>query len=41
MGKGLAWVSRREQILELEVAMLDEHGLIVPLGDGLAGRAGR
>ena len=29
-GRGLAWVSRREQILELEVAMLEEHGLTLP-----------
>ena len=29
-GKGLAWVSRRERILELEVAMLEEHGLTLP-----------
>ena len=27
LGNGLAWVSRRERILELEVAMLEEHGL--------------
>ena len=26
-GRGLAWVSAREWILELEVAMLEEHGL--------------
>ena len=30
MGRGLAWVSRRERILELEVAMLEEHGLTLP-----------
>ena len=29
-GKGLAWASRRERILELEVAMLEEHGLTLP-----------
>ena len=29
-GKGLAWVSRRERILEVEVAMLEEHGLTLP-----------
>ena len=29
-GRGLAWVSRRERILELEVAMLEEHGLTLP-----------
>ena len=29
-GKGLAWVSRRERILALEVAMLEEHGLTLP-----------
>ena len=29
-GKGLEWVSRRERILELEVAMLEEHGLTLP-----------
>ena len=29
-GKGLAWVSKRERILELEVAMLEEHGLTLP-----------
>ena len=29
-GKGLAWVSRRERILELEVAMLEEHGMTLP-----------
>ena len=29
-GKGLAWVSRRERILELEVAMLKNHGLTLP-----------
>ena len=29
-GKGLAWVSRRERILELEVALLEEHGLTLP-----------
>ena len=27
LGKGLAWVLKRERILELEVAMLEEHGL--------------
>ena len=26
-GKGLAWVSTRQRILELEVALLEEHGL--------------
>ena len=30
LGKGLAWVSRRERILEVEVAMLEEHGLTLP-----------
>ena len=30
LGRGLAWVSRRERILELEVAMLEEHGLTLP-----------
>ena len=30
MGKGLAWASRRQRILELEVAMLEEHGLTLP-----------
>ena len=30
LGKGLAWASRRERILELEVAMLEEHGLTLP-----------
>ena len=29
-GKGLAWTARRERILELEIAMLDEHGLTLP-----------
>ena len=29
-GRELAWVSRRERILELEVAMLEEHGLTLP-----------
>ena len=29
-GRGLAWVSRRARILELEVAMLEEHGLTLP-----------
>ena len=29
-GKGLAWASKRERILELEVAMLEEHGLTLP-----------
>ena len=29
-GKGLAWVSRRERILALEVAMLEERGLTLP-----------
>ena len=29
-GRGLAWVSRRQRILELEVAMLEEHGLTLP-----------
>ena len=28
--RGLAWVSARERILELEVAMLEEHGLTLP-----------
>ena len=30
MGRGLAWASRRQRILELEVAMLEEHGLTLP-----------
>ena len=30
MGRGVAWVSRRQRILELEVAMLEEHGLTLP-----------
>lgn len=30
LGSGLAWVSRRERILELEVALLEEHGLTLP-----------
>ena len=30
VGKGLAWVSRRERILALEVAMLEDHGLTLP-----------
>ena len=30
LGKGLVWASRRERILELEVAMLEEHGLTLP-----------
>ena len=29
-GKGLAWVSRRERILALEVSMLEDHGLTLP-----------
>ena len=29
-GRGLAWVSARERILELEVAMLEEHELTLP-----------
>ena len=29
-GKGLAWVSKRERILEMEVALLEEHGLTLP-----------
>ena len=29
-GRGLSWVSRRERILELEVAMLEAHGLTLP-----------
>ena len=29
-GKGLAWVSRQARILELEVALLEEHGLTLP-----------
>ncbi len=29
-GKGLAWVCRRERILALEVAMLENHGLTLP-----------
>ena len=30
LGKGLAWASKRQRILELEVAMLEEHGLTLP-----------
>ena len=29
-GRGLVWVSTRQRILELEVAMLEEHGLTLP-----------
>ena len=29
-GKGLDWTARRQRILELEVTMLDEHGLTLP-----------
>ena len=29
-GRGLAWTARRERILELEIAMLDGHGLTLP-----------
>ena len=29
-GKGLAWALKRQRILELEVAMLEEHGLTLP-----------
>ncbi len=29
-GKGLEWVSTRQRILELEVAMLEERGLTLP-----------
>ena len=29
-GRGLTWASRRGRILELEVAMLEEHGLTLP-----------
>ena len=29
-GKGLAWALKRERILELELAMLGEHGLTLP-----------
>ena len=29
-GRGLAWVSGRERILELEVALLEQHGLTLP-----------
>ena len=29
-GRGLAWVSRRQRILDLEVAMLEDHGLTLP-----------
>ena len=29
-GKGLAWTARRQRILELEIAMLDQHGLTLP-----------
>ena len=28
--KGLAWTARRERILEMETAMLEEHGLTLP-----------
>ena len=30
LGKGLVWASKRARILELEVAMLEEHGLTLP-----------
>ncbi len=30
LGRGLAWVFRRARILELEVALLEEHGLTLP-----------
>ena len=30
LGRGLAWVSVRQRILELEVAMLEDHGLTLP-----------
>ena len=29
-GKGLAWMARRERILAVEVAMLEDHGLTLP-----------
>ncbi|MDE2842773.1 MAG: hypothetical protein OXN21_05250 [Chloroflexota bacterium] len=29
-GRGLAWVATRQRILELELAMLEEHGLTLP-----------
>ena len=29
-GRGLAWLSKRERILALEVAMLEDHGLTLP-----------
>ena len=29
-GRGLAWTARRERILELEIAMLDDHRLTLP-----------
>ena len=29
-GKGLEWVSTRQRILEVEVALLEEHGLTLP-----------
>ena len=29
-GKGLVWTARRQRILELEIAMLEEHGLTLP-----------
>ena len=29
-GKGLEWVSTRQRILALEVAMLEDHGLTLP-----------
>ncbi len=29
-GRGLDWTARRERILELEIAMLDDHGLTLP-----------
>ena len=29
-GRGLAWISRRHRILEVEVAMLEEYGLTLP-----------
>ena len=40
MGKGLAWASRRQRILELEVAMLEEHGLTLTSGDRAAAGPG-
>ena len=39
-GKGLEWVSTRQRILALEVAMLEDHGLTLAAGDGAAAGPG-